>query len=218
MRKGMWFGVFLLLLGASIIVKTFFKIDIPVFRTVLAFFLIYLGVKMLLGKNFFQCKVDKGYHHDNVVSFGERTFKVDATATTSTAADSSSEASASTNKSDEASSAGKAGAQFQGFTKGEKDYSTVFGSSTIDLTEVTLESGKDRNFEVNTVFGETVVLLKKGTAVKIRSSAVFAEARMPNDDIVAFGALNYQEPKEAQSFINIRANVVFGSLKFQFKE
>ncbi len=48
-NKPMIFGIFLLLLGLSIIMKAVFHIDIPVFRVVGGLFLIFLGVKMLFG-------------------------------------------------------------------------------------------------------------------------------------------------------------------------
>lgn len=42
-------GLFLLLLGLSIILKSVFHIDLPIFRTLLGAFLIYLGVKVIFG-------------------------------------------------------------------------------------------------------------------------------------------------------------------------
>ena len=45
----MFIGVLFLLIGLSIILKTMFKIDLPVFRVLVALFFIYLGVRMLFG-------------------------------------------------------------------------------------------------------------------------------------------------------------------------
>jgi predicted membrane protein len=48
-EKGMAIGILFLLFGLSILLKALFHINIPVFRTFLAIFLIYMGIKMLLG-------------------------------------------------------------------------------------------------------------------------------------------------------------------------
>lgn len=45
----MYFGIFLVFLGLSLIAESIFNIDIPLFRLALAFFVIYLGFKMLFG-------------------------------------------------------------------------------------------------------------------------------------------------------------------------
>ena len=47
--SGLFWGVFLVLLGVSVMLKAVFHIDIPVFRAFFALFLIFLGVKILLG-------------------------------------------------------------------------------------------------------------------------------------------------------------------------
>ena len=41
---GLFWGVLLILIGIGIILKVFFDINIPIFRTALALLLIYLGV------------------------------------------------------------------------------------------------------------------------------------------------------------------------------
>jgi predicted membrane protein len=47
--SGMVWGAFFILLGVSIIFKILFHWDIPVFRTFFALFLIFLGVKIIVG-------------------------------------------------------------------------------------------------------------------------------------------------------------------------
>lgn len=44
-------GVFFLLFGLSILFRVFFGWHIPVFRTFFAVFLIYFGIRMLVGGN-----------------------------------------------------------------------------------------------------------------------------------------------------------------------
>ena len=42
-------GILLILWGASILIKIFFNIDIPIFRPLLAIFLIYWGITILFN-------------------------------------------------------------------------------------------------------------------------------------------------------------------------
>jgi predicted membrane protein len=42
-------GIFFLLIGASLIAKVIFKVDIPIFRIFIALFFVYLGLRMLFG-------------------------------------------------------------------------------------------------------------------------------------------------------------------------
>jgi predicted membrane protein len=49
---GFFWGGLLVLIGLSMILKTVFKIDIPVFRLVFAVIIIYWGIKLLFGTSF----------------------------------------------------------------------------------------------------------------------------------------------------------------------
>ncbi len=47
--SGLFWGVILILIGASIIARILFNIDLPVFRIVFALIIIYFGLKILTG-------------------------------------------------------------------------------------------------------------------------------------------------------------------------
>jgi len=49
---GLFWGVLLILIGLSMILKTVFKIDIPVVRLIFAIIIIYWGLKLLFGTSF----------------------------------------------------------------------------------------------------------------------------------------------------------------------
>lgn len=49
--SGLFWGIILILIGVSIIVRVLFNIDLPVFRIVFALIIIYFGVKILTGGN-----------------------------------------------------------------------------------------------------------------------------------------------------------------------
>lgn len=64
-------GVLLVLFGIGLILKVIFNIDIPLARITVALFLIYLGIRLFVGK-------DVGFisrhGNENNVVFGQRTF------------------------------------------------------------------------------------------------------------------------------------------------
>ena len=49
---GVFWGVVLILIGLGVIINVVFGIRIPIFRTIFALFLIYLGIQMLTGTSF----------------------------------------------------------------------------------------------------------------------------------------------------------------------
>lgn len=49
--SGIFWGIVLVLVGLSIILKSVLGIDIPLFRIIVAFVLIYLGITLFLGKS-----------------------------------------------------------------------------------------------------------------------------------------------------------------------
>lgn len=50
LSSGLFWGVLLILLGLSVILKAVFHIDLPLFRILFAVLLIYLGVRVLVGE------------------------------------------------------------------------------------------------------------------------------------------------------------------------
>jgi predicted membrane protein len=61
---GIFWGIFFLILGVTIILKTFFNINIPLFRIIFALFFIWIGIKILIGGPIFKS-------NKNGVVFGE---------------------------------------------------------------------------------------------------------------------------------------------------
>ena len=60
MGSGLFFGLFLILLGFALIIKYVFDLDIPVVRILIALLFVFIGIRMLLGKSVFQrIHVDK---------------------------------------------------------------------------------------------------------------------------------------------------------------
>jgi predicted membrane protein len=62
MGWGIFWGIILILIGASFIIKVIFKIDFPVMKFMVAFFFIFLGIRILIGSRF----VERHSEHDVV--------------------------------------------------------------------------------------------------------------------------------------------------------
>ncbi|MGC8803613.1 MAG: hypothetical protein ACP5PS_07580 [Bacteroidales bacterium] len=71
MGTGAFWGILLIIIGLSIIIKIVFNIDFPIFKILIAFFFIYLGLRILIGNTFRPFHADKNEH---TVIFGERVF------------------------------------------------------------------------------------------------------------------------------------------------
>lgn len=72
MSTSLFWGVVLIIIGLSIIVKIVFHIDFSIFRLLIAFLLIYLGIKLFMGKDFIL--ISNKYPEQSVI-FSERTIK-----------------------------------------------------------------------------------------------------------------------------------------------
>lgn len=62
-------GVIFILMGISVLIKLVFNVDIPLFKIAFAGFLIYLGIKVLVGGNF---HIFNEHQDEETVVFGEK--------------------------------------------------------------------------------------------------------------------------------------------------
>jgi hypothetical protein len=70
MSSSIFWGIILILIGLSLILRVVFHIDFPFFKFLFAFFLIYLGIRVFIGKDF-RLFSDAGDEHS--VVFSQRT-------------------------------------------------------------------------------------------------------------------------------------------------
>jgi predicted membrane protein len=96
----------------------------------------------------------------------------------------------------------------------KEGYSVVFGSARVDLSGADIKE-KTVNVKLDTVFGETVIVVDKNMPIKVQVDSVFSGVRMPDGNTVAMGSMGYTSPgyKEGMNCLNIKADVVFGSLR-----
>lgn len=98
----------------------------------------------------------------------------------------------------------------------EDEYTILFGSGTIDLTDINLDN-ITQLIEINTIFGASEVLLDSDKPIKLEASSIFGKATLPSGNSVSFGDLNYSNvTAEDEKFIYIKVSSVFGSTNIRF--
>jgi len=95
------------------------------------------------------------------------------------------------------------------------EYNVIFGRSVYDFRNIQFPENEPIKVKINTVFGNSVILISKNTPVKVKSDAVFAGATMPDGNSVAFGTIQYATDSFAVtlSHLYIDAPVVFGAVQ-----
>jgi hypothetical protein len=169
---GLFWGIVLIIIGISLVVKVAFKIDFPIMKVLIAFFFIFLGMKILAGNIGFS-KLKTG---PNDVVFGESNYVYQYNI--------------------------------------PKEQNVVFGKAVFDFRNL-MESSLPTDIHINTVFGNSEILIRKSMPVVIKVDAAFAGATLPNDNSTVLGTANYQSPNfdELKPHLIIRANAVFSSVK-----
>jgi hypothetical protein len=93
-------------------------------------------------------------------------------------------------------------------------YDVIFGRNVVDLSDIQLKEGMTR-VEVNTIFGSSVVKINPAMPVKIRASAAFGSAHMPDHGMAGFGEHTYKtdtlKQADTPNYLLVILNVVFGS-------
>jgi predicted membrane protein len=173
MTWGLFWGIMLVLIGLSLVVKVVFKIDFPIVKIVFAFIFIYLGIKILIGD---RPRIFNTHRDDYSVVFGETSFDN---------------------------------------IQKDREYNIVFGQGSMDLRQLKPDSNEVFRVKLNTVFGESKVLINKDVPVQIRANSAFGEVSFPNKNSVAFGNSYYASDSldTSKAYIEIESNTVFGATK-----
>jgi uncharacterized membrane protein len=92
-----------------------------------------------------------------------------------------------------------------------RNYSYVFGSGDVDLTDIQLYE-ENVNVKVDIVFGTGRIRLKEGTPAVIKMESYFASTNYRGENII-FGDKTVKTPSyiDGQPFLNIRVSTIFGS-------
>jgi predicted membrane protein len=175
MAPGLFWGVLLVLIGLAAIFRVVF--DVNLFGVLFAFFLIFVGISMLIGKPW----MFHGRKSDRDTMFEERAVNVQP--------------------------------------PDNSEYNVIFGRSVYDFRNVKFPDNEPIRIKINTVFGNSVILIKKDTPVKIKSDAVFASASMSDGNSVAFGSIQFATDTfgVALNQLIIDAPVVFGAVQVKME-
>mgnify|MGYP001240492795 CR=1 FL=1 len=93
------------------------------------------------------------------------------------------------------------------------EHNVIFGTGTIDFSALE-PADTVREYEINVIFSSAELILNPNIPVQVKTSAVFASAKLPDNKSVYFGNEDYATPEEKTgSPVIIDANVVFGSLE-----
>ncbi len=171
MAPGLFWGVLLVLIGLAAIFRVVF--DVNLFGILFAFFLIFVGISMLIGKPW----MFRHSRDEHNTMFAETATVVQP--------------------------------------KDNSEYNVIFGKSVYDFRNIQFPDNEPIRVKINTVFGNSVLIINKDTPVKIKSDAVFAGSSMPDGNSVAFGSIQYTTDTfgVALNQLIIDAPVVFGALQ-----
>jgi predicted membrane protein len=94
-------------------------------------------------------------------------------------------------------------------------FNVVFGNATLDLTHVPDTILTNEEIEVNTVFGETKIILPDSIPVTVNADAAFGEVRLPNQATATFGSAVFKTPvfDHSRPELTLKVSTVFGSTK-----
>ncbi|MCK8817576.1 cell wall-active antibiotics response protein [Natroniella sulfidigena] len=95
----------------------------------------------------------------------------------------------------------------------DKEYNIIFSSGEIDLSNLELDNNME--LEINNIFSSSRIKVDPSIPLKIVASSAFSSVRMPDGNNIVFGESIYQSEDftEDDKYIEIEANVVFGSLE-----
>jgi predicted membrane protein len=159
LQSKFFWGVVVVLIGLSMILNDVFKINLPLFKIIIAVFFIYLGVRIMSGT----FSVKGG---ESASVFGDNRVRIEVPEDLS------------------------------------KEYSAIFGSQTIDLSDMKSNNETDR-IQVNVVFGSTRIIVHRDQRVKMKVNSVLGSAHAPSSS--GNDSLN--------NVLYIEGNVVLGDLK-----
>lgn len=95
------------------------------------------------------------------------------------------------------------------------EYNVIFGRTVYDFRDIQFPDNEPIRVKINTIFGNSVILINKNNPVKVKSDAVFAGSSMPDGNSVAFGTIQYATDTFAVAInhLYIDAPVIFGALQ-----
>ena len=101
----------------------------------------------------------------------------------------------------------------------KRSYDTVLGYSTIDLTNANLDPNEKTTIDMNTIMGNTILLLSPSIPTEIRAQATVGNVQFPHDKAINFGIRSYKTHDDhIETQLAINAQVILGNLEIQEKK
>lgn len=96
-------------------------------------------------------------------------------------------------------------------TDAKDEYNIIFGSGTVDLTDMGTPS-TNRRIDVNTIFSSGNIKIRGDVPIVIKVDSAFSASHFPNGTTISFGDYTYKTRgyREREPYILIEADVVFG--------
>lgn len=187
-------GTLLIIFGVSLLINVIFGIHLPLGRIFLGLLLLYFGIQIITGYSKKQSWACGAYCRQ-----------------------SSSTCNTCCGKSDI-----KVDAQTLNTDSTPLEYSTVFGSACIDLTDLSLDALRNKGattfISINTVFGKTELKLNKNVPVQIIGKCSFGKTSFPDNTMITFGTHTYLSHGQSEApLVIIQTNTVFGDLEIESK-
>ncbi|MBN1414031.1 MAG: hypothetical protein JW973_02930 [Bacteroidales bacterium] len=169
MSSSVFWGIILILIGLSLILKVAFNVDFPFFKLLFAFFLIYLGIRIFIGKDF---RLFSEVNDEQTVIFSHRTIT---------------------------------------HVENGREYNIIFGYGVFDLRKLQYSQDEQLSIKLNTVFGNTEMLINDTLPLEIEAHTVFAGCKMPDGNATAFGEAKYRDTSNSNvPLLRIESNTIFG--------
>lgn len=104
---------------------------------------------------------------------------------------------------------------YTSFPSKNTEYNNIFGKSVYDFRNADYILNKNLKLEFNAIFGSSLILLPKDLPVEIQADAVFASAKLPNQNSTSFGTTEYRSVNENTGNYKVKMKVaaVFGSIE-----
>ncbi len=101
-------------------------------------------------------------------------------------------------------------------TRANKNFSTVFGNSQLDLTDMSNLTNEDV-IAIDNVFGKTKIKTSPGVELSIKSNVAFGSVKVRGQKLGSFGDIDYKTPQYNASAkkLNLQIDSVFGEVEIE---
>jgi hypothetical protein len=99
----------------------------------------------------------------------------------------------------------------------EPQYNVLFSNIKLDFAGIDSTMAGDNEYTINGLFCNIEVYVNEKQPVTIRSNTLFGYTRLPDNNSVVFGTMNYstKEVQHKKNKLNLVSNILFAQLTYQ---